>query len=65
LERQDAIDAFEERNHRRLRCPQYDKEKEHVKTMMMVNDILEGMVAERSSPSHHRRQGSSGWPQSG
>jgi polyribonucleotide nucleotidyltransferase len=46
LQRQDAIDALKKEILDDYDARHYDTEKEHVKTMMMVNDILEGMVAE-------------------
>jgi polyribonucleotide nucleotidyltransferase len=45
LERQDAVDALKKEILDDYDNRQYAKEKEHVATMMMVNDILEGMVA--------------------
>ena len=45
LERQDAIDALENEILDDYDARAYDNEKAHQKTMMMVHDILEGMVA--------------------
>ena len=45
LERQDAIDALEKEILEDYDSRAYANEKEHQKTMMMVHDILEGMVA--------------------
>lgn len=45
LERQDAIDALENEILEDYDSRAYANEKEHQKTMMMVHDILEGMVA--------------------
>lgn len=46
LTRQDAIDALKKEILDDYDGRKYDTEKIHAKTMMMVNDILEGMVAE-------------------
>jgi polyribonucleotide nucleotidyltransferase len=46
LTRQDAIDALKKEIIDDYDGRKYDTEKIHAKTMMMVNDILEGMVAE-------------------
>ncbi len=45
LERQDAIDALENEILEDYDTRSYENEKVHQKTMMMVHDILEGMVA--------------------
>ncbi len=45
LERQDAIDALENEILEDYDSRSYENEKAHQKTMMMVHDILEGMVA--------------------
>ncbi len=45
LERQDAIDALENEILDDYDSRSYENEKAHMKTMMMVHDILEGMVA--------------------
>ncbi len=45
LERQDAIDALKKEIIDDYDARQYENEKAHNKTMMMVNDILEQMVA--------------------
>ena len=45
LERQDAIDALENEILDDYDSRAYENEKAHQKTMMMVHDILEGMVA--------------------
>ncbi len=45
LERQDAIDALENEILEDYDARSYENEKVHQKTMMMVHDILEGMVA--------------------
>src|SRR5574344_792024 len=45
LQRQDAIDALKKEITSDYDARHYDSEKIHVNTMMMVNDILEGMVA--------------------
>ena len=45
LERQDAIDALENEILEDYDSRAYESEKIHQKTMMMVHDILEGMVA--------------------
>jgi polyribonucleotide nucleotidyltransferase len=45
LERQDAIDALKKEILDDYDARAYKNEKEHAKAMMMVNDILEGMVA--------------------
>ncbi len=46
LERQDAIDALENEILEDYDTRAYENEKVHQKTMMMVHDILEGMVAD-------------------
>ncbi len=46
LERQDAIDALENEILEDYDTRTYENEKVHQKTMMMVHDILEGMVAD-------------------
>lgn len=46
LERQDAIDALENEILEDYDSRSYENEKAHQKTMMMVRDILEGMVAD-------------------
>ncbi len=46
LERQDAIDALKNEILDDYDSRKYENEKAHAKTMMMVNDILEGMVAD-------------------
>lgn len=46
LERQDAIDALENEILEDYDTRAYESEKVHQKTMMMVHDILEGMVAD-------------------
>ncbi len=46
LERQDAIDALENEILEDYDARSYENEKVHQKTMMMVHDILEGMVAD-------------------
>ncbi len=46
LERQDAIDALENEILEDYDARSYENEKAHQKTMMMVHDILEGMVAD-------------------
>ena len=46
LQRQDAIDALKKEIISDYDARHYESEKLHVNTMMMVNDILEGMVAE-------------------
>lgn len=46
LERQDAIDALENEILEDYDTRSYESEKVHQKTMMMVHDILEGMVAD-------------------
>jgi polyribonucleotide nucleotidyltransferase len=45
LERQDAIEGLKKEILDDYDSRKYDSEKIHTKTMMMVNDILEGMVA--------------------
>src|SRR5574344_575363 len=45
LQRQDAVDALKKEILDDYDNRPYAKEKDHVATMMMVNDILEGMVA--------------------
>jgi len=45
LQRQDAVDALKKEILDDYDGREYKKEKDHVNTMMMVNDILEGMVA--------------------
>ena len=45
LERQDAIDALKQEIINDYDSREYFTEKEHFNTMLMVNDILEGMVA--------------------
>ena len=45
LERQDAIDTLKEEILTDYDSREYKDEKEHFKTMLMVEDILEGMVA--------------------
>ena len=45
LQRQDAVDALKKEILDDYDNRSYAKEKDHVATMMMVNDILEGMVA--------------------
>ena len=45
LQRQDAVDALKKEILDDYDSREYKKEKDHVNTMMMVNDILEGMVA--------------------
>ncbi|MCQ2742799.1 MAG: polyribonucleotide nucleotidyltransferase [Bacilli bacterium] len=46
LERQDAVDALKKEILDDYDGREYENEKEHFKFMLMVNDILEGMVAE-------------------
>lgn len=46
LERQDKIDALKNEILSEYDEKEYENEKAHFKAMMMVNDILEGMVAE-------------------
>ncbi len=46
LERQDKIDALKNEILDDYDAREYDTEKDHNATMMMVNDILEGMVAQ-------------------
>ncbi|MCH4228714.1 MAG: polyribonucleotide nucleotidyltransferase, partial [Bacilli bacterium] len=46
LTRQDAVDSLKKEIIDDYDGRKYDNEKIHAKTMMMVNDILEGMVAE-------------------